>query len=144
MIEAVGSEFLPEYVGKCDSLLKPGGKMVIQAITMPEQRYEKALHSVDFIQKYIFPGGFLPSVEAILKSTGQHTRLQFEAMDDIGLDYARTLQQWRERFRDSREQVQALGFDNLFCRLWEFYFCYCEGGFRERAISTVQMVFRRV
>ena len=144
MIEAVGSEFLPEYVSKCDSLLKPGGKMVIQAITMPEQRYEKALHSVDFIQKYIFPGGFLPSVESILKSTGQHTRLQFEAMDDIGLDYARTLQQWRERFRDSREQVQALGFDNLFCRLWEFYFCYCEGGFRERAISTVQMVFRRV
>ena len=144
MIEAVGRDYLPEFFRKCNSLVARGGRMVLQAITIPEQRYESASNSVDFIQKYIFPGGFLPSMEAILQNTGEHTQLQIEGVHDIGLDYARTLEDWRKRFAGSRERVSELGFDTLFNRLWEFYFCYCEGGFRERSISTVQATFRKV
>lgn len=144
MIEAVGLKFMSTFFHKCDSLLKTGGKMVLQAITIPEQRYKNACNSVDFIQKYIFPGGFLPSVHSILTNTGEHTRLQIEQVDDIGLDYAKTLAAWRQSFLGSREQILGLGFDELFIRLWEFYFCYCEGGFEERAISTVQASFRKV
>ena len=144
MIEAVGEKFMPGFFRKCDSLVKPGGKLVLQSITIPEQRYQYASRNVDFIQKYIFPGGFLPSVQSMLENTGKQTRLQLEEVDSIGIDYAETLAQWRKMFLESREDVQALGFDNLFIRLWEFYFCYCEGGFRERSIDTVQAVFRRV
>ena len=144
MIEAVGQEYMTGFFRKCDSLLKPGGHMVIQAITMPEQRFELAADNVDFIQKYIFPGGFLPSVELMLRESGKHTRLQVHGLDDIGLDYAETLKHWRKRFLANRSLVEELGFDDLFMRMWEFYFCYCEGGFRERTISTVQMSFRRV
>ena len=118
--------------------------MVIQSITIPEQRYHYASRNVDFIQKYIFPGGFLPSVQSMLENTGNETRLQLEEISNIGIDYAETLAHWRKTFLESREDVKALGFDNLFIRLWEFYFCYCEGGFRERSIDTVQAVFRRV
>ena len=144
MIEAVGRQYLPEFFRKCNALVNRGGRMVLQAITLPEQRYESSSEGVDFIQKYIFPGGFLPSMEAILRHTGEHTQLQIEGVHDIGLDYARTLEDWRKRFSASRERVSELGFDSLFTRLWEFYFCYCEGGFRERSISTVQATFRKV
>ena len=144
MIEAVGHRYMPEFFKKCDSLLKTGGKMVLQAITIPEQRYEYAKRNVDFIQKYIFPGGFLPSVKSMLDHTGAYTRLQIEGIDDIGLDYAQTLYHWRERFVASKNEVYELGFDQVFTRLWEFYLSYCEGGFKERAISTVQVSFRHV
>jgi len=144
MIEAVGEKFMSGFFRKCDSLVKSGGKMVIQSITIPEQRYHYASRNVDFIQKYIFPGGFLPSVQSMLENTGNETRLQLEEISNIGIDYAETLAHWRKTFLESREDVKALGFDNLFIRLWEFYFCYCEGGFRERSIDTVQAVFRRV
>jgi len=144
MIEAVGQRFLPAYFNKCDQLLKANGKMLIQAITIPEQRYEYAKRNVDFIQRYIFPGGSLPSIEAILKNTGRHTNLQFEALEDIGLNYARTLELWQQRFNEAEDQVLNLGFDKFFIRLWQFYLSYCEGGFRERAISTAQLVFRKV
>ena len=119
-------------------------KMVLQAITIPEQRYEVAKNRVDFIKKYIFPGGFLPSTEAMLNSIGNNTTLQLENFIDIGLDYAETLKHWRVRFLDQISNVESLGFDEIFNRLWEFYFCYCEGGFRERAISAAQLTFRRV
>ena len=144
MIEAVGLRYLDVFFNKCNALLKPGGKMVLQAITIPEQRFEYASKSVDFIQQYIFPGGFLPSVESMMTSVGKNTNLQIEQLQDIGLDYAETLLHWRRRFNESKDKITHLGFDGVFIRLWEYYLCYCEGGFRERAISTVQMTFRRI
>ncbi len=139
MIEAVGQEYLPVYLEKCDSLLKPGGRMLIQAITIPGQRYEMARRSVDFIQRYIFPGGSLPSIEAILGASREKTRLQMDQLEEIGLDYARTLEIWQRRFMDNLSRVRNLGFDERFIRMWQFYLSYCEGGFLERAIGTAQI-----
>jgi len=144
MIEAVGQKFLPTYFDKCDQLLKNNGKMLIQAITIPEQRYEYAKKNMDFIQRYIFPGGSLPSVKVIMENTGKHTNLQIEALEDIGFDYARTLELWQQRFNNAEDKVLNMGFDKFFVRLWQFYLSYCEGGFKERAISTAQLVFRKV
>ena len=144
MIEAVGHRFLPTYFAKCNALLKAGGKMLIQAITIPEQRYEYAKRNVDFIQRYIFPGGSLPSIEVILNNTGKHSRLQMEQLEDIGLDYAKTLKHWQARFMRNPSDLIRMGFDEYFIRLWQFYLSYCEGGFMERAISTHQLVFRKV
>ncbi|MEM7564121.1 MAG: cyclopropane-fatty-acyl-phospholipid synthase family protein [Pseudomonadota bacterium] len=144
MIEAVGHEYFSTFFAKCNELVKQGGRMVLQAITVPEQRYDYAKKNVDFIQRYIFPGGCLPSLEVMLQCTGNHTRFQLDQLQDIGLDYAGTLKHWRERFHASIPDVEKLGFDKAFQRLWEFYLCYCEGGFRERAISTVQVSFRKV
>ena len=143
MIEAVGHEYFPEFFRVCNKLVKPGGRMVLQAITIPEQRYDAARRSVDFIQRYIFPGGCLPSTQVLLENMGRHTEFKMEHLRDIGLDYATTLGIWRTRFFQNIEAVDALGFDNVFKRLWEFYLCYCEGGFREQAISAVQMSFKK-
>ena len=118
--------------------------MLIQAITIPEQRYEYAKRNVDFIQRYIFPGGCLPSIEVVLNNTGKCTRLQLEQIEDIGLDYATTLKHWQERFMRNPSDIIRMGFDEYFIRLWQFYLSYCEGGFTERAISTHQLVFRKV
>jgi cyclopropane-fatty-acyl-phospholipid synthase len=144
MIEAVGHRFLPVYFEKCSSLLKPGGRMLIQAITIPEQRYEYAKRNIDFIQRYIFPGGSLPSIEVIMQNTGRHTNLHIEHLDDMGLDYARTLNHWGQRFMRNPADILRMGFDEYFIRLWQFYLSYCEGGFLERAISTNQILFRKV
>ena len=114
--------------------------MLLQAITIPGQRYDYARRSVDFIQRYIFPGGSLPSTAVINQHLDQDTDMQLIDLHDIGLHYASTLADWRRRFYAQLEQVQALGFDEVFCRLWDYYLCYCEGGFREQAISTVQVL----
>jgi len=143
MIEAVGHRYLPEFFRKCGSLLKPHGLFVLQSILMPDQRYDRARKSVDFIQRYIFPGGFLPSTGRIAEHLGKQTDMQIMDIDDITLDYAKTLQHWRERFIERSEDIQALGFDDQFSRLWEYYFAYCEGGFRERAIATAQYVMAK-
>jgi cyclopropane-fatty-acyl-phospholipid synthase len=140
MIEAVGHEFLPTYFRKLGELLAEDGLLLIQAITIPAHRYEGALKNVDFIKKYVFPGGFLPSVNVMLSHLGTQTRLSPVHLDDIGLDYARTLAIWRERFVAAREAVREQGFDRRFRRLWLYYLCYCEGAFLERAISTVQLL----
>ncbi len=144
MIEAVGQRYLPRYLAQCDALLKPGGSLLIQAITIPEQRYRDALGNVDFIQKYIFPGGSLPSVEAILHATGRSSRLQLKHLEDIGRDYALTLKHWRDRFLRDPARIRALGFDDRFIRMWHFYLSYCEGGFLEEAIGTAQLLMRKV
>ena len=144
MIEAVGHQYFDVFFRKCDELLKPHGRMVIQGITIPEQRYGIAKRNVDFIQRYIFPGGCLPSVEIMLNTAGKHTDLQLRGIDEIGLDYAKTLELWRKRFMAAQGSVRELGFDDVFMRLWEFYLCYCEGGFLERAIGTVQMTMDKV
>jgi len=141
MIEAVGLRFLDTYFRACSERLKPTGRMLLQSITIAERHYEQARHSVDFIQKYIFPGGALPSCGAILSSVGRVTDLQLTGLQDIGPDYARTLRLWRERFLHRVQDVRRLGYPGEFVRMWEWYLAYCEGGFLERAISAVQMVF---
>lgn len=140
MIEAVGHQYFDTYFEKCSDLLKPDGKMLIQAITVADQRYEQAKNSIDFIKRYIFPGGCLPSITKIGQVLTSCTDLQLVRMEDITEHYARTLAAWRERFYDASEEILGLGFDRDFQRLWEYYLCYCEGGFRERIISTVQLV----
>lgn len=140
MIEAVGHDFLPVYFRKLGELLKDDGMLLLQAITVPHHRYHYALNQVDFIKRYIFPGGFLPSVQVMLEQLGEQTRLTPAGLDDIGEDYARTLADWRQRFVASRRQVVDQGFDQRFLRMWEYYLCYCEGAFLERAISTVHLL----
>jgi cyclopropane-fatty-acyl-phospholipid synthase len=141
MIEAVGKSFLKSYVEKCNQLLKPGGKMAIQAITIADQRYQHYSSNVDFIQKYIFPGGFLPSTTSLLASTTEHSKLVLRNLHDIGIDYADTLADWDKRFNLAIGSVRNLGYDERFIRMWRYYLAYCEGGFRAKSISTVQLTF---
>ena len=124
-------------------MLKENGLMLIQAITMPDQRYSQAKRSVDFIQKYIFPGGCLPSVEVIAKQIANNTDMQIVNLQDITTHYAKTLAAWRQRFNRGINEVLAQGYSNYFVKMWEFYLCYCEGGFAERVIGTTQVVFAK-
>jgi len=143
MIEAVGKEFLTTYIKKCQSLLKPEGLFAIQAITMNDQRYDSYSKGVDFIQKYIFPGGFLPSITTVANQMTENSDFVIRDIKDIGMDYAKTLSDWHQNFNDSVEKLTEQGFDGRFVRMWRFYLCYCEGGFLERSISTVQLVASR-
>ena len=143
MIEAVGHRFLPTYFKQCAQLLKSNGLMLLQAITIREQRYEQARNSVDFIQRYIFPGGALPCVQKMLEIVSRDTDMNLLHMEDFGLHYARTLRLWRENFRRAQGRLSELGYDDYFLRLWEFYLCYCEGGFMERTIGTAQLLLAK-
>lgn len=140
MIEAVGHEYLATYFNKCSQLLKPNGVMVLQAITIADQRYDMYRKEVDFIKKFIFPGGCLPSVSRMTEVLTSHTDLVVRHLQDIGLDYARTLADWCSNFMAARDAVHQLGYDDRFVRLWHFYLCYCEGGFLERTTSAVHLV----
>ncbi len=140
MIEAIGHQYLPVYFKQCSHLLKPHGMMLLQAITIADQRYQAALRSVDFIQRYIFPGSFIPSVAAMTDAIACHTDMRLFHLHDIGPHYATTLRDWRQRFFKRLDEVHALGYPEAFVRMWEFYLCYCEGGFLERAIGDVQML----
>ncbi len=141
MIEAVGERHLDTYFRQCGQLLRPGGRLVLQAIVMPEQRYAAYRRGVDFIRQYIFPGGFLPSVAAMQEAVGRTSNLRLHSLEDISPHYARTLQAWRQRFLDHVAQVLDLGFDDRFVRMWEYYLCYCEAAFREQAVRVVQMAW---
>lgn len=143
MIEAVGHQFLDTYFRACSRLLKSDGLMLLQAITIRDEHYEQALKSVDFIQRFVFPGGFLPSVSAMSASLARSGDLQMLHLQDIGLHYATTLNRWRERFFDNLEAVRALGYPDSFIRLWEYYLCYCEGAFLERNIGNVQVLLAK-
>ncbi|EPW6854533.1 class I SAM-dependent methyltransferase, partial [Vibrio parahaemolyticus] len=143
MIEAVGKQFLASYIKKCESLLKPSGLMAIQAITIADQRYDYYSNNVDFIQKYIFPGGFLPSVTSLTQATTKHSDLVVRDLFDIGLDYAKTLNEWHHRFNRAEDAVRGFGYDDRFVRMWRYYLSYCEGGFLARTISAVHMTFQR-
>ncbi|WP_018014239.1 SAM-dependent methyltransferase [Teredinibacter turnerae] len=143
MIEAVGHEYYREYFSKCNSLLKANGLMLIQAITIPCQRFDIAKDSVDFIKKYIFPGGCLPSVAEIANNCRRYTDMVLVQMDEIGEHYARTLAEWHTRFERNLHDIKAQGFDDKFCRMWEFYLKYCEGGFQERVIGTGQLLLAK-
>lgn len=141
VIEAIGERHLDDFFRQSDRLLKPGGRCVMQAIVMPEQRYESYRRSVDFIQKYIFPGGFLPSISAIQSSVGRTTSFRMESVEDMSPHYAQTLMHWRHAFLDRLDDVRALGFDDRFIRMWEYYLCYCEAAFRENSVRVVQVVW---
>ncbi|MFC6380020.1 SAM-dependent methyltransferase [Psychrobacter glacincola] len=139
MIEAVGHEYLPIFFAKCNTLLKPTGLMVLQAITFNDQNYQDYIKSVDFIQTHIFPGGCLLSNQELTTQFTEQTDMVIKQLHDYGFDYAFTLRDWRTAFISQREEIKALGYDEAFIRLWEFYFCYCEGGFLERTIGVVQV-----
>ncbi len=141
MIEAIGHQYLDTYFAKCSELLKPEGLMALQAITIEDHRYQQALNDVDFIKRYIFPGSFIPSVSAMLSASARASDLRLFNLEDIGPSYALTLRHWRERFLHNHAKVRALGYPERFVRMWEFYFCYCEGGFLERSIGDVHMLF---
>ena len=140
MIEAVGHRFYPQFFAGCSKLLNKGGLMLLQSITIADQRYDQYRKSTDFIQRYIFPGGELPSVQVVSDQLARHSDMQIVGLEDITLHYADTLADWRKNFRANISQVRELGFDSGFEKMWEYYLCYCEGGFRERMISTVQVL----
>ncbi|MDX1451354.1 MAG: cyclopropane-fatty-acyl-phospholipid synthase family protein [Oleiphilaceae bacterium] len=143
MIEAVGWQYYPTFFETCSRLLKPGGAMLMQAITIPEQRYERAKKDVDFIQRYIFPGSCIPSVKALNDACQQVSDMRLVQMQDFAEHYARTLRAWFDAFVGQRERVSALGYDTTFQRMWEFYLCYCEGGFAERAIGVAHLLYAK-
>jgi cyclopropane-fatty-acyl-phospholipid synthase len=143
MIEAVGHEYFSNYFEKCSSLLKADGLMLIQAITISDQRYESAKRTVDFIQRYIFPGGCLPSNSVIAWHVAKHTDLQIVGLEDITRDYAMTLERWRKTFLGKVRDIQGQGFGPDFIRMWDYYLAYCQGGFMERVIHTAQIVMAK-
>ena len=143
MLEAVGHEYLEAYFAKCDELLKPKGKAVIQVITIPEERYSAYRRGCDWIQKHIFPGGFLPSLGSINQAMTKASALTLHKTEDIGKHYAITLREWHERFVANREQVQQLGFYENFQRKWEYYLCYCEAGFETQYIHDLQLELQK-
>ncbi len=143
MIEAVGDEFFNNYFATCSSLLKPNGLFVLQGITIADQLYEGYIRRVDFIQRYIFPGGCLPSVTRICDAITHQSDLRLFHLEDLAPHYARTLRCWRDRFRGRLDEVRNLGFDDRFIRMWEYYLGYCEGAFLERNCGLVQMVLTK-
>jgi len=143
MIEAVDHAQLPTYFAKCAELLAPHGAMLIQAITMADQRYDEYRKTVDFIRRYIFPGGNLPSTAVMADVAARETDLRLLGLDDIGLHYAETLRRWRSAFSAQLEAIRRMGYPESFIRMWTFYLCYCEGAFLERAISDVLMLWTK-
>ena len=143
MIEAVGHEYVPLFFKIVSSLLKEDGLFVMQGITYNDQNFEVYKNSVDFIKKYIFPGSCLVSVSQVTESMKKYTDLSIVHLEDITVHYARTLKIWRENFQSSIPSIKALGFSSAFIKMWDFYFVYCEAGFRERHIGDYQFVFSK-
>lgn len=143
MIEAVGHDYLPSYFRVLSERLNDEGVALLQCITLPDQRYDRYRKTVDFIRKYIFPGGHLPSLSVLQDNLKRHTDLQTLHLEDMTEHYALTLKEWHRRFVQARDQILAQGYDESFYRLWRYYFSYCEGGFAERAINTHQVVFAK-
>jgi cyclopropane-fatty-acyl-phospholipid synthase len=143
MIEAVGHQYYDTYFAKVGALLKPDGLALIQAITIADQRFESAKNSVDFIQRYIFPGSCIPSNTAMLNSITKTTDLRLFDCEDIGPHYATTLAAWRENFFAHIAAIRKLGCSEEFIKMWEFYLCYCEGGFAERALGDVHLLLAK-
>ena len=143
MIEAVGKKYLSGYFQKLNDLLKPGGLLMLQAITIADQRLKSYSSNEDFIQKHIFPGGFLPSVYLISKILADSTELVMRDFRDIGLDYSKTLSHWHKNLLEKKDALNQLGYDDQFYNLWTYYLGYCEGGFLERRISASQMLMSK-
>jgi len=143
MIEAVGHKYFDTYFKKCYELLKPEGLFFLQAIVINDQAYEAAKDEVDFIKKYIFPGGCLPSVFSINKSIASKTKLQLLSFQDIGHHYVTTLNDWHKKLLENKQEILAQGFTEAFIRTWEFYFCYCAAGFQTNYISDIHALWRK-
>jgi cyclopropane-fatty-acyl-phospholipid synthase len=143
MIEAVGHHYYDVFLRKCSDLLRPDGLMGLQAITIADRRYDEARRRVDFIKKFIFPGTCIPSLAALTGSLARATDLRLFHLEDITPHYARTLRLWRENLTRNFDQARALGFTDRFLRMWEYYLCYCEGGFAEHYIGDVQMIMTK-
>ena len=143
MIEAVGHHYYHEYFKKINTLLKPDGIALIQAITIRDQKYSKALQNVDFIQKYIFPGSCIPSIEIIQNNLTKETDMIISDLENINHHYAKTLNLWQKAFNKNHNKIIKLGFDERFIRMWNFYFSYCEGGFAERAINDFHILMSK-
>ena len=139
MIEAVGHEYLATYFKSLNQLLKPDGQCLIQAITIADQRYDHYRKNIDFIQRYIFPGGFLPSVSRLTEQLAKNTDMTLTQLNSYGHHYAKTLHCWDKRFKSQSQKLEQLGYDEYFQRLWAFYFGYCEGGFLEGGIDLVHL-----
>ena len=143
MIEAVGHHYLNAFFRTCSRLLKDDGMMALQAITIGDQIFDRHKRSVDFIKRYIFPGSCIPSITAISNAIARATDLRLVHLEDITPHYARTLREWRRRFFARIDRVRSSGYSDTFIRMWEYYLCYCEGGFAERYIGDVQMLFAK-
>jgi cyclopropane-fatty-acyl-phospholipid synthase len=143
MIEAIGAPWLDTYFAQVGKLLKPDGLALIQAITIEDHRYAQALKAVDFIKRFVFPGSFIPSINAMLTAKTRASDLSLVAQEDFGDSYAHTLHAWRERFLGRLPEVRAQGFNECFVRMWEFYLAYCEGGFRERSIGVSHLLLAK-
>ncbi|MBY0588792.1 cyclopropane-fatty-acyl-phospholipid synthase family protein [bacterium] len=143
MIEAVGHEYLDTYFERCSRLLRPTGRMVLQAITIPDEHLVAYRRNVDFIQRYIFPGGALPSLGQVMQSVARRTDLRLVHGEDLPDHYAQTLREWRQRFWKAEKEVRGMGFDDSFLRRWDYYFAYCEAAFLERTIGLAQLVFEK-
>lgn len=143
MLEAVGHRYFSSYFRALERFLNPHGRVVLQVITMPDQQYSAYLKRSDWIQKYIFPGGHLPSLEALQQAMKRCSELVVEDLESIGPSYALTLAHWRNRFLNQLEGLRKMGFDEVFIRKWVYYFSYCEAGFAERYISNLQLVLSR-
>ena len=142
MLEAIGHAQYPVFFGACDRLLAAGGRACVQTIAIPDERYERYRRHDDWIRRYIFPGSLLPSVE-VLERAMEGTALRLGPVEDIGLNYAPTLQAWRERFTARLDMVRRLGYDDRFVRTWEFYLAYCEAAFRTEYLRDVQLELAR-
>ncbi|HEY9115571.1 MAG TPA: cyclopropane-fatty-acyl-phospholipid synthase family protein, partial [Bacteroidales bacterium] len=143
MIEAVGHKYFNDYFKKIDALLAKNGIVGLQAIIIPDKKYDEYRKSVDWIQKYIFPGGLLPSLEKINQSVNQTSALNLYSLNEFGLSYTKTLSKWRENMFQNLSQIKDMGFDDKFTRKWEYYFSYCEAAFQQRNINLVQLVYSR-
>ena len=143
MLEAVGHEFLKTFFDQCHRVLKPEGRLGLQVIVCPDSRYDAMRRSADWIKKYIFPGGQLPSIKALVDSANATGDLYLHYLENFGLHYARTLQLWRDKFNHRREAVLSMGFDERFVRKWNYYLAYCEAAFATRNINVTQMVLSR-
>ena len=143
MIEAIGAPYLDTYFRQLGALLKPGGVALLQAITIEDHRYALALKSIDFIKRHVFPGSFIPSINALMDAKTRASDLALTNLEDFGISYARTLEAWRQRFLGNLPQVAEQGFDERFIRMWEFYLAYCEGGFRERSIGVAHLLLTK-
>ena len=143
MVEAIGAAYLDTYFDRIGRLLRPGGLALLQAITIEDHRYRQARDSVDYIKRFVFPGSFIPSIAALVEAKSRASELQLLAQEDFGLSYALTLKAWRQRFLARRGDARAMGFDERFLRLWDFYLAYCEGGFLERSIGVSHLLLRQ-
>ena len=143
MIEAVGHEYLPTYFSKISDLLHPDGAALVQAITMPDHRYDQYLKEVDYIRTRVFPGSCVPSISAMTSAVAKKSDLRPTGIHDIGYHYARTLREWRLRFVENEEEIKSLGYDDAFRRAWIYYLCYCEAGFEEGYTGDIHLLLTK-